>query len=53
MISSSPNVAYEYVRFESFGTSLGNIDIPILKITNKNEETQQYDEKPIIIIIGR
>lgn len=44
---------YEFIRFESFGTSLGQIDIPIIKISNKNLETDSYDEKPVIVIIGR
>ena len=34
------------------GTSNGGIDIPILKITNKNKKGE-YEEKPIIFIIGR
>lgn len=42
------------MRVESFGTSLGGIDIPILKISNRNEDTEKFEEnKPIIIIIGR
>lgn len=44
---------YEIVRFDSFGTSLGNLDIPIMKITNKNEDSGLFEEKPIIVIIGR
>jgi len=44
---------YEFLRFDSFGTSLGGLDIPLLKITNKNEDTGLFDEKPIIVIIGR
>jgi murein tripeptide amidase MpaA len=38
---------------ESFGTSLGNLDIPILKISNKNSDTGSFEDKPIIIVIGR
>lgn len=38
---------------DSLGTSLGGLDVPILKITNINENTGQYDEKPIIIVMGR
>ena len=41
------------MRFESFGTSLGNLDIPILKIQNKDKEKNEYIDKPIIVIIGR
>jgi hypothetical protein len=35
------------------GNSLGNLEIPLLKISNKNSETDEYDPKPIIVIIGR
>lgn len=41
------------LRVDSLGTSLGGLDIPILEITNINEITNQYDEKPVIVIIGR
>ena len=34
------------------GTSNGGIDIPILKITNKNKKGE-YDDKPIVLILGR
>jgi murein tripeptide amidase MpaA len=40
---------YEIVKFDSFGTSIGGLDIPILKIQNKNKVT----DKPIIVLIGR
>lgn len=43
----------DFIRFESLGLSLGGIDIPLLKISNKNEDTEVYDDKPIIVIIGR
>ena len=46
-------LAYKFIRFESFGTSLGGIDIPILKLANRNEEDGIYEPKPIIVIIGR
>ena len=46
-------IAYKIVRFESFGTSLGGLDIPILKISNKNEKENTYNDKPIAVIIGR
>jgi len=46
-------IAYKIVRFESFGTSLGGLDIPILKISNKNERENTYNDKPIAVIIGR
>ncbi len=41
------------MRFESLGTSLGNLDIPLLKISNMNQQTKTYQDKPIILIIGR
>lgn len=44
---------YEFIRFDSFGTSLGQIDIPIIKISNKNQDSGQFDDKPVIVIIGR
>ena len=42
-----------FVRFESLGLSLANIDIPLIKISNKNDETEKFEDKPIIVIIGR
>ena len=34
------------------GVSNGGVDIPIMKISNKNKK-DEYEEKPIIFIIGR
>ena len=45
-------VDYKFIRFESMGTSNGGMDIPILKISNKNSKGE-YDDKPIVLIIGR
>ena len=41
------------MRFDSLGTSLGGLDIPIVKLTNKNEDSEQYEDKPILVVIGR
>jgi murein tripeptide amidase MpaA len=35
------------------GTSLAGIDLPILKISNLCDDSDSYEEKPIIVIIGR
>ena len=43
----------DFIRFETLGLSLGGIEIPLLKLSNKNEDTQVHDEKPIIVVIGR
>lgn len=40
------------MRFESIGSSNGNIDVPIIKISNKSK-TLGWEEKPVIFIIGR
>jgi murein tripeptide amidase MpaA len=45
-----------FIRFESIGTSLGGIDIPILKISSPESSPTKglvYPKKPIILIIGR
>lgn len=39
------------IRFDSLGSSNGNIDIPLLKITNRSKSSSE--PKPIIFIIGR
>jgi murein tripeptide amidase MpaA len=44
---------FDFIRFESLGLSLGGIDVPLLKISNKNDDTEVYDDKPIIVVIGR
>jgi hypothetical protein len=44
---------FDFIRFESLGLSLGGIEVPLLKISNKNEDTEVYDDKPIIVVIGR
>lgn len=41
---------YKLIKFDSLGLSNGNVDIPLLKITNKSKNTEP---KPIIFIIGR
>ena len=46
-------LAHEFIRFDSLGTSLGGLDIPIVKLTNKNEDSEQYEDKPILVVIGR
>jgi len=38
------------MKFESLGSSNGNIDIPLLKISNKSKNNES---KPVICIIGR
>ena len=43
---------YKLLRIETLGTSNGNFDIPLLKITNKPKGASN-DPKPIIFIIGR
>ena len=40
------------MKFETLGTSNGNFDIPLIKITNKNK-SDPTAQKPIIVIIGR
>lgn len=42
-------VAFDFVKFGSVGLTMGGIDVPILKITNRTDETH----KPIIALIGR
>ena len=44
---------YKFMRFESIGYSNGGIDMPNLKITNRNKDGEWDDSKPIIVIIGR
>ena len=44
---------YKFMRFESLGYSNGNIDIPLIKISNKNKTTGNFEPKPVIFIIGR
>jgi len=39
------------MRFESFGVTNGNIEIPLIKITNRTKNSVEI--KPIIVIIGR
>ena len=39
------------IKYDSLGHSNGNIDIPLLKITNRSKN--QTEPKPIIFIIGR
>ena len=46
-------IAYKFIRFESLGASNGNIDIPLLKITNRGKNSSDITQKPIIFIIGR
>ena len=41
------------IRFESLGTSLGNLEIPLLRISNFDSAIKRAEEKPIILIIGR
>jgi cytosolic carboxypeptidase protein 2/3 len=43
---------YKFVEFESAGTSIGGLDIPIIKVTN-NDQDDVIPERPIIVIIGR
>jgi hypothetical protein len=43
----------DFIRFGSLGLSLGGIDVPLLRISNKNDDTEVFDDKPIIVIIGR
>jgi hypothetical protein len=40
------------MRFETIGMSNGNIDIPLIKITNKIKNAEA-ENKPVIFIIGR
>ena len=44
-------VVYNFVKFESAGNSIGGLDIPILKVTNNDQEVTL--DRPIIVIIGR
>lgn len=44
---------YPFIRLESLGLSIGGLEIPIIKISNINEETQKYDDKPVIVVVGR
>ena len=46
------SIDHKFIRFESIGTSNGGIDIPNLKISNRNTKGE-FDEKPIIVIVGR
>ena len=39
------------MKFETLGTSNGNFDLPLIKISNKQKSTD--NPKPIIVIIGR
>jgi len=38
------------MKFESIGTSNGNFDMPLIKISNKSKNAEP---KPVIVIIGR
>ena len=49
---STVSVDYKFVRFESIGYSNGGIDMPNLKISNRNKDGG-WDEKPVIVIVGR
>ena len=40
------------MRFESIGSSNGGVDIPNLRISNRNRDGG-FDEKPIIVVLGR
>lgn len=42
---------YKLIRFDSLGHSNGNVDIPLLKITNRSKS--ETEPKPVIVIIGR
>ena len=46
------NYPYKFIKFDSIGTSIGGLDVPLLKITNKPKK-EQVEEKPVIFIIGR
>jgi hypothetical protein len=41
----------DFISFESLGSSLGGLDIPLLKIRNIVED--RLDERPIVVIIAR
>ena len=41
---------YNFLRFETAGTSRGGVDVPLIKITTKEKGKK---EKPIIVIISR
>ena len=43
---------YKLIKFDSLGHSNGNIDIPLLKITNRSKNAAA-EPKPVIFIIGR
>ena len=42
-----------FIKFESLGSSVGNLDIPLLKISNFESKNARAEEKSIILIIGR
>jgi cytosolic carboxypeptidase protein 2/3 len=46
---------HKFIRFESIGKSIGGINIPIIKISNpeRNTEPPEYRLKEVIVIIGR
>ena len=44
-------IAFKFIKFETMGSSNGNIDIPLIKISNRAKNNN--DPKPIICIIGR
>ena len=37
MLLISFNIDYKFIKFDSMGSSNGNFDIPLLKITNKSK----------------
>ena len=46
-------VDMNFIKFESLGLSVANLDIPILKISNFYPEGAKSEGRPIILIIGR
>lgn len=45
-------IGEKFVSFESLGSSLGGVDIPLLKFKNHDEDSI-LQQKPIIVLIGR
>ena len=41
------------VNFSLLGKSIGGLDMPLIKITNRNSEGQIEISKPTVLIIGR
>lgn len=42
---------FQFIKFSSIGKSNGQVDIPLLKITNPDKKKNPF--KPVVVILGR